>query len=303
LQVTNPALLYILSLGSKESRDSYRRRLNQIAAFSGNTIDDYPWTELDPVKVQLILARLEDQSIAFSTINTYLSALKGVAKQAWRNGDIDGDVLARIKDIPNRKGSRLQSGQMIESDQVQTLIETALKDPNPLKASRDAALIAIGFFVGLRRGELGAIKLSDIDGSMGQIKVIGKGNKERLALVPTHAMPIINNYLALRQQAAFDSKIKSDYLFGQINKSGKLIALNGLTGDAIRVILQGIAIKSGIDFNQPPTPHDMRRTAVTNWLQKGDPRVAQALAGHEHIQTTMGYARDDLTDKMRKVVE
>jgi integrase len=47
----------------------------------------------------------------------------------------------------------------------------------------------------------------------------------------------------------------------------------------------------------------MRRTAVTNWLQKGDPRVAQALAGHEHIQTTMGYARDDLTDKMRSVVE
>lgn len=47
----------------------------------------------------------------------------------------------------------------------------------------------------------------------------------------------------------------------------------------------------------------MRRTAVTNWLQKGDPRVAQALAGHKHIQTTMDYARDDLIDKMRNVVE
>lgn len=300
----NPALLYILSLGSKASRDGTRAKLIQIADLESSTLDDYPWSELDPVKVQVILSKLEDKGLSFSSVNAYLSALKGVAKQAWRNGDMDGDVLARIKDIPNRRGSRLPAGQAVNVDDVDKLFESCKNDALGVRGLRDAAVLALGFYVGLRRSELGAVKLSDIDPVIGTLNVIGKGNKERQVPVSRAAMTHLNAWIKARIEQVSDKSLKGDYLLGKVHgRSGELLDVEGLTGDAIRKILVRVCATSKVDFNQLPSPHDMRRTAVTNWLQKGDPRVAQALAGHEHIQTTMGYAKDDLTDKMRAVVE
>lgn len=304
-QNNNPALLYVLSLGSKVSRDTVKRKLQKITKLSDLTMEDYPWNELDPIKVQLIINELESQGLSFSSVNAYLSALKGVAKQAWRNGDMDGDVLARIKDIPNRKGSRLPAGQTIAQDNVLKLISTCESNPNQVKAVRDAAILVLGFYVGLRRSEIGKIKLSDFDTVMGELRVIGKGNKERKVPAPVIAQTYINKWIKLRFEQVMDKKLVGDFLFGRtrIDNKGSLINLNGLSGNAIREIIVDTCKRSGVDFNILPTPHDMRRTAVTRWLQSGDPRVAQALAGHENIQTTMGYARDDLTDKMRVVAE
>lgn len=302
--LNNPALLYILSLGSKTSRDVTRAKLTQIAELESSTIEDYSWNDLDPVKVQIMLSKLEDKGLSFSSVNAYLSALKGVAKQAWRNGDMDGDVLSRIKDIPNRRGSRLPAGQAINEGDVEKLFESCRNDNLGVRGLRDAAVLALGFYVGLRRSELGAVKLSDIDPVMGTLNVIGKGNKERQVPVSRAAMTHLNEWVKVRIVKVSDKSLKGDYLLGKVHgRSGELLDVNGLTGDAIRKILVRVCATSKVDFNQLPSPHDMRRTAVTNWLQKGDPRVAQALAGHEHIQTTMGYAKDDLTDKMRSTVE
>jgi integrase len=66
-------------------------------------------------------------------------------------------------------------------------------------------------------------------------------------------------------------------------------------------VIKSIALKSGIEFDSLPTTHDLRRTRVTEWLEVGNPRIAQQLAGHSHIQTTMGYDRGELTDKMREI--
>ena len=255
--------------------------------------------------MQLIIADLENQKLSFSSVNAYLSALKSVAKQAWRNGDIDGDVLARIKDIPNRKGFRLPVGQTIAQNDITRLISTCETNANHIKGTRDAAILAIRFYVVIRRSEIGKVKITDIDSNLGEIKVIGKGNKERKIPIPRTAQYYLNHWIKLRNDQIIDHKLSGDFLFGQTNseQKGKLINLNGLLGNAIREIIVNTCERSGIDFNTLPSPHDMRRTAVTRWLQSGDPRIAQALAGHEHIQTTMGYARDDLTDKMRQTVE
>lgn len=302
----NPALLYILSLAAKTSRVTTQRKLEQVARLDGLTVESYPWNNLDPIKVQTIVAKLEESGLSYSTVNAFLSAIKGVAKQAWRNGDMDGDVLTRIKDIPNRKGYRLPVGQALDKDVVADLISHAQNNPVELLAKRDSALIALGFYCGFRRSELGSIKIKQLDLVMGEVKVIGKGNKERKVPIATKALSFINDWLALRQQWVDEHSLKGEFLFGQINNSkgrGKLVNLNGLSGHAVGVILKKLCLSSGISFDQLPTPHDMRRTAITGWLQKGDARLAQALAGHGHIQTTMNYARDDLTDKLRQVVE
>jgi site-specific recombinase XerD len=300
----NPALLYVMSLGSKKSREMMTYKLIQMAKLYDHSIESYPWTELDPMRVQLIINELESKGLSFASVNAYLSALKGVAKQAWRNGDMDGDVLARIKDIRSRKGYRLPVGQSVEQTDIDKLLATCEANPNPVKGIRDAAILALGFFVGLRRSEIGKIKVSDIHLTSGTLRVIGKGNKERKIPLPSIAQHYLHQWLTIRKEQIIEHRLSGDYLFGQINaRRARLINLNGILGRAIWLLLKETCLASGIDFNTLPTPHDMRRTAVTRWLQGGDPRVAQALAGHEHIQTTMSYARDDLTDKMKNLVE
>jgi integrase len=299
----NPAQLYVLSLGSKTSRDGTHRKLSQIAAMQKHSFDSYAWGNLSPLDVQHILAQLEDQGLSFSSINAYLSALKGVAREAWRLGLLDGERLSRIKDIPNRRGFRLPAGQALIKDDVDIIIQTALNNVRTATAKRNAAILALGFYLGLRRAEIGSLKLNQLDLVMGSLRVIGKGNKEREIPIPIKVIPYLNNWLIEREKQVIDYKVKGDFLFGSMNKADKIMNLSGISGNVIFTMIKKTALTSGIHFSTLPTPHDMRRTAVTNWLECGDPRVAQALAGHEHIQTTMSYSRTDLTDKMRNVIE
>lgn len=304
----NPATLYLLSLSSVASRRETQTRLNRIAALDGLDAESYPWHQIDATKTLTVISQLESEGLSYSTINLYLSTIKGVAKSAWRANLLDGDALAKIKDIPNRKGSRIKAGQAISKTDVEKLIETCEKDKNKAISSRNKLIIMLGFFMGLRRDEIAKLKVSNIDRAIGELSVIGKGNKERIIPIPSLLMPVIEDWLAHRTEALLVLKVKSDYLFGGFTSNGKTEKetpkhMNGLSGVMIWNIIKDVCLRSGIDFNSLPSPHDMRRTAITNWLDKGEPRVAQALAGHGHIQTTMGYDRSELADKMRKVVE
>lgn len=306
--LNTPATLYLLSLSSVASRRETQTRLNRIAALDGLDAESYPWHQLDATKTLTVISQLESEGLSYSTINLYLSTIKGVAKSAWRANLLDGDALAKIKDIPNRKGSRIKAGQAISKTDVEKLIETCEKDKNKAISSRNKLIIMLGFFMGLRRDEIAKLKVSNIDRAIGELSVIGKGNKERIIPIPSLLMPVIEDWLAHRTEALLVLKVKSDYLFGGFTSNGKTEKetpkhMNGLSGVMIWNIIKDVCLRSGIDFNSLPSPHDMRRTAITNWLDKGEPRVAQALAGHGHIQTTMGYDRSELADKMRKVVE
>jgi integrase len=165
----------------------------------------------------------------------------------------------------------------------------------------------LGFYMGLRRSEIGQIKVSDIQLKTGFIKIIGKGNKQRELPIPNSLLPYLNNWLSLRNQQAIEHRLTGKHLLGQVSRHAhtpKLVSLDGLTGEMIRLRLKALWQQMDTSLEQAvPTPHDMRRTAITRWLTKSSPRSAQALAGHSHIQTTMNYSRADLEDEMRKTIE
>lgn len=303
----NCALLYINSLTSTVSRREMKLKLNAVAWFFNSNIDEFEWHELTPFKVQETLVLLEDKGLAYSSVNAYLSALKGVAKEAWRNNLMDGDTFAKIKDISNRKGSRLPVGKALNKPQIDELFKHCSCDQSEIRGKRNAAILAIALFMGLRRSEIGSLKISNLDFQNEVIRVVGKGNKEREVPVASKVMQILNDWIKIRNDDAERLKIKGDYLFGSLSrdKGSSLRELKGLTGESIRLIIKEISIGAGVDFDgASPTPHDMRRTAITAWLDEaGDPRVAQKLAGHSQIQTTMVYSRSNLDEQIRKVVE
>ena len=302
IETHNPALSYLLTLGSPKSRESVRYTLSRIARLYGQTIDSFDWAGLTPHQVLDIIARLEEEGLSYRTINGALSALKGVARQAWRDGLMDGDTLERIKDIESRRGLRLPKGRALDAPEVDALLRACDCLNGPDAPGRARVVLLLGIDAGLRRSEIGALRPEDVSFKDVRLRVEGKGNKEREVPLSRRLAGALEDWMKIRA-AAKARGVQGDKLLGRLNRNGELIELNGMGGFAIGHLVKQVALLAGLPEDRIPTPHDMRRTAITNWLERGNVRVAQALAGHDHVQTTMSYDRGDLEEIKRKVVE
>ena len=146
---------------------------------------------------------------------------------------------------------------------------------------RDGALIGLMYAAGLRRAEVVALNVEDYTPETGDLVVRGKGSKERLLYVDNGAQDALHDWLALRGP-------EPGPIFCPINKGGRL-ELRRLTDQAVYNMLRKRAGQATV---KPVSPHDMRRTFVSELLDAGaDLAVVQRLAGHAQIQTTARYDR------------
>lgn len=157
----NPAALYLANLS--EGSQGMRQPLDAIAKLldAGQDAESYPWhtvTYRESMAVRLALAKQYKPA----TVNKMLSALRGVLKQSWRLGLIDADTYHRAAAVENVRTSNLLSGRALEIDEIRKLFEDCAADPTA-KGARDAAIFAIFYGCGLRRGELARLDLEDFD--------------------------------------------------------------------------------------------------------------------------------------------
>jgi integrase len=296
----NPVQLYRLSLASKNSRAQVDKLTKRIAALENiNNVESYPWHEMTYSKTLSIMTELEEK-LAYTSVNAYLAVIKGVSKQCWMLGLMDGDTYSKIKAVQGRKGSRVPSGRAISDLEADALFTVCTNDPNIARSKRNAAILALGLFAGLRRSEIAQLKRHDIDLYNASYTVIGKGNKQQTLPLAATALPHLTAWLeeCLRQN------IKGDYLFGEIEKNGNIKHLNGIIGNTVWTIIKKTAFDAGVDPDRLPSPHDMRRTLITNLLDKGiNPRITQVVARHANVQTTMRYDRGDIEDAVRNAID
>lgn len=278
---TNPAFSYLLSLGSKRSRDEVRSKLSRIAALLGaEGIASCPWHELRRAHVLGLVAKLNEAGKAPSTVNAYLSAIKGVVREAWMLDQIDAEQMQRIVAVKGVRGSREAKGRALSADEVTALLEACQRDPSPL-GRRDAAIIALLFGCGLRKAELVALQMKDLDLGNLTLTVLGKGNKEGKSFIPPSVLPHLESWLAIR--GAEDGA-----LFCRITKHRKLLP-GGLTGQGITHILYQRNIQAGIPAF---APHDTRRTFATWLLSNGEDIITVRDAmRHASVETTQRYDR------------
>ncbi|NLW06354.1 MAG: hypothetical protein GX029_14225 [Pseudomonadaceae bacterium] len=108
----NPAALYLLSLRSINSREVMRRVMKGIALVLGfDEIEAIQWEKLRHTHVQFIINEAIARDLKPSSINLQLSALKGIAKQAWLNYQMSADAYQRIKEVKGASGQRIAPGR------------------------------------------------------------------------------------------------------------------------------------------------------------------------------------------------
>ncbi len=275
----NAAHAYLLSLRSSGSRTTMTSYLNRVARMIGYTgYDTAAWGTMRYEHVQAVVDKLILEELAPKTINSYLAALKGVARQAWLLKQLDVDAYFHIKEIRPVKGSRIPAGRALERAEIRTVLRHCDREVTLLNL-RDAAIIATLAGCGLRRGEVVAIDLVDLQWKSENIRIIGKGNTERLATMPEQLIPRLRNWLYVRGD-------DPGPLFTRIRR-GDNMELTRLTPQAVYYILGKRRQAAKLEAF---TPHDLRRTFATNLLDNGeDIRVVQVALGHANIETTRTY--------------
>jgi site-specific recombinase XerD len=274
----DPVAVYLASLDSLKSRRTMRAALAAVAAELGApSAHAIPWAALRYPHVAALRARLAERR-APATVNKILSALRGVAREAMRLGQLGADEYTRILDVEGLRGSRLPKGRHVEPDELASLF-AACGRKTPAGA-RDAALLAVLRVAGLRRAEIAALSLEDLDRAAWTLRVLGKGNRERRAYV-AQAQPEIEAWLAARGEAPGP-------LFCAVNLAGRPTGAR-MGESSIAYVLARVAARAGVEG---VSPHDLRRTFVGDLLDAGaDIAVVQRLAGHAQVTTTQRYDR------------
>ena len=146
---------------------------------------------------------------------------------------------------------------------------------------RNRAIIETLYGCGLRVSELVSLRLSDLFFDEGFIRVLGKGNKQRLVPIGSHSQKEINNYLLYQRKKVPQVKEFSDIVF--LNRRGKQ-----LTRAMIFTIIRQVAANIGLA--KQISPHTFRHSFATHLLENGaNLRAIQLMLGHESITTTEIY--------------
>ncbi|WP_387492640.1 tyrosine-type recombinase/integrase [Photorhabdus sp. RM96S] len=278
----NPAVAYLISLGSKRSRQAMGYFLNIIARMIGyQDLGDCAWSALRRHHVQAVLEMLRDAGKAPATINTYLSALKGVALEAWTMKQLDTDSFQHIKQVRSVKGSRLPKGRALDKKEIRALFFTCETDRSS-RGLRDAAIMGVLLGCGLRRSEVVALSYENIICREQALKVRGKGNKERLSYMPASTWERLMKWV---------EEVRGDYpgpLFPRIRRFDD-VTNNRMSDQAIYHILDTRRVEAGLDKF---APHDLRRTFASALLDNGEDLITVKDAmGHASVATTQKYDR------------
>lgn len=272
---------------------TYERNLSvhTVRAYTEDLEAYLRWCEregMDPLApgrrgVRLYLAYLDQAGYARKTSNRHLSALKGFFGWAVATGRVEADPVSALSGPKNEK--RLP--KVLTTPEMERLLmvhaETAQRasdDESRAKALRDQAVLETAYATGARISELSHLTLSTADLSSHQLRLFGKGSKERI--VPVHPLAVDTLRAYLAQGRPHLAKPTSDeWLFLSVRGQR-------YSEDAIRRMFKETLAQAGLDGIY--TPHDMRHTFATDVLAGGaDLRSVQEMLGHVSLSTTQIY--------------
>ncbi len=268
---------------SPNTVEAYSRDLFQFAHYILRMWDVGP-TKVEPEMVGRYMGWLFDHGREKSSQARNLSGIKSFFNYLLLDEKIAASP-AEFVDSP-RAGRHLPD--VLSTAEIDRII--AAVDTTTVKGLRDAAILEVLYSCGLRVSELTALCLSDLFFGEGYIRVVGKGDKQRLVPISAMARDRIQLYLERRRPASDGS----DTLF--LNNRG-----SRLTRVMIFTLLKQAVLRAGIE--KRISPHTFRHSFATHLLEGGAGiRQVQELLGHEDIVTTEIYTHLE-SERLRHTVE
>ncbi|HEX8978566.1 MAG TPA: tyrosine recombinase XerC [Parasulfuritortus sp.] len=224
--------------------------------------------------IRRFLATLHGRGYAAGSLARMLSGWRAFYRHQARQGRLEANPCTGIR--PPKGPKRLP--HTLSPDEMARLLEADGDDP---MAVQDRAMFELIYSSGLRLSELVGLDLTSVDRQSGEVRVFGKGSKERIVPVGAKALAALADWLAVRATLARDDTA----LF--VGARGARISPR-----VIQARLKALALRQGI--SQHVHPHALRHSFASHVLQSsGDLRAVQEMLGHASLSTTQVYTHLD----------
>ena len=287
------AFIIYLSIEMKYSIHTVEAYKHDLRAFERFIKSEYekkeeecPLEKADQEDIKKWIISLSDQSISFRSINRKLSALKTYYSFLKKTKQIE--ISPFEKGIFMLKTDKKQKIPFSEAEIEKVLSYFSSK--SSFDEVRDRAVIEMLYATGMRRSELANLKVGVVDLIQCQVKILGKGDKERYIPIIPELKNTLHEYLKLRAEIA--NKKSEDYLF--LVKNGKKIYPT-LIYRIINSYFSAVTSKKNV------SPHVLRHSFASHLLDNGaDLNTVKELLGHASLASTQVYTNTSLVELKRQ---
>lgn len=279
---------------SPHTLKAYRRDLDELLEYLASYYGENAWTwqGIDRLAIRGFLAHLTRKKLSKRTISRALSAVRSFYTYLHRNEVVEANPA---RGVSSPKLEKYLPGYL-DRAQIDLLFQSA-----ELKAQdgkfvdvRNNAIVELFYSTGMRLSELRGINRGDIDLLSQQVKVRGKGRKERIIPVGDHAQLALRNYESKRDDLIRNEIPGADRMAFFLSSRGKRISVRAIQS-AVTGFLDRIDEDAGL------STHSLRHTFATHLLDAGaDLRAVQELLGHASISTTQIYTHTSV-ERLKEV--
>lgn len=265
---------------SSNSVEAYLRDVQRLSFFAQNLApSSFSPSEFSPEHVDGFIAQLFEEGLSRNSQSRILSGVRNFCKYLLIEGILERDPLELVDSPrPERK-----LPDVLAVDEIQAIIEAI--DLSRKEGIRNRAILETMYSCGLRVSEVVGLRKSCIDEVEGMVKVIGKGNKERIIPIGELALETIARYIQEYRNFLDIETGYEDTLF--LGRRGR-----ELTRQMVFTMLRRTTHEAGI--RKQVSPHTFRHSFATHLMESGaDIRVVQEMLGHSSVSTTEIYTHLD----------
>ena len=287
----DPALLFLMEHSTPKSRASIVDCLRRIERAA--RVDDWkviPWGKLTNKETSVIRSCLLEQKfprrmgkparLAPRTVRMTLSTFRGVLRKAFEIGHMTADEYQRAISWPKLKAYTIPAGRMLEPNEITTLLSFCEREVGTY-GSLLRGIFAVLLGAGARREEIAALPVGSLSGR--DLRIMGKGRRERSVPLPDSAVQDLNRWIRVRSFLG----VTVDTMFVSIDGADRVYN-RPISPWGVWSLICTTCDECGIERI---STHDFRRTFASELLENNDIATVQRLMGHADASTTAGYDR------------
>jgi len=272
---------------------AYGRDVERFVRFA----DDYcggeqqwNWESVDRLTLRAFMGDLSRRGLARRSVAQAVSSLRAFYRFLHRRYDVRADPAAAVRAprTEKRLPGVIDRGAL---DDMFKAVEQAASS-GPFGPVRDLAILEVLYATGMRLAELSGLALNDLDLVADQVRVRGKGRKERILPVGRHAIAALRRYYPVREKLLETRGLRSDAVF--LSQRGRPLSSRGVQFAVRRwftLLSEGDAVRV----------HSLRHSFATHLLDAGaDLRAVQELLGHASLSTTQVYTHTSV-ERLKRI--
>ncbi|MFN5318137.1 MAG: tyrosine-type recombinase/integrase [Bacteroidia bacterium] len=262
---------------------AYRNDLTQLQQFVQSDSPESELTSLTAPEIRVWLVKLMEDGLDARSVNRKITALKTFYKFALKSHWIQINPMLKV--VSPKVSKKLPV--YVEAERLDLLLDK-VEFPHNFEGGRDHLILELLYGTGMRRAELLDLKIDDIDFRLGQIKVTGKRNKQRIIPLFDALSDALSKYLEIRRT------LVSNHDFLLCDEKGERLYPEKI----YRIVKKYLSL---VSTQTKRSPHTLRHSFATEMLNKGaDLNSIKEILGHANLSATQVYTHNSI-EKLRAI--